>query len=222
MAWTSGPREATLQPFMTRARRSGKGNRVARRAWLLGGLGLCGALACGGLGRPDARPAGSPPRLRIVLYEGIGIHGYTYAAILPFLDSLDPAESLATVTEDDVESYRLHEARDGVDFVLTADASARLRALRPSARQPHDLFGEGPFVVFFDDRRLYGGLSYLPFGAAALVHPVIHWAEEDGKLVAAVRPVQAPFGQGPEEVGRIRPPELEAFFGADGRLIRQP
>ena len=169
---------------------------TTRRCWLVIFAAALVVAACG----PSTAPRHAAPltsrRLEIRLYAGIGIHGYTYAELSTFLDKLDPAASLATVTEADVERYRVHESMGGADFVLSVAASARLRSQRPAARTVVDLFEEGPFLVFLDGRRLYGGLSYLEYGAAGLQHPVLHWAEEEQRIVLRVRPVQGPSAPG--------------------------
>jgi hypothetical protein len=192
---------------------------LRRREWL---AGIAVAIAAASCRRSAPRPASTltSNRMRILLYDGIGIHGYDYSELERLLDTLDPADAVATVTEVDVLSYRVDERMGGYELVLSDRAAARLRALRPSARSVHDLFDDGPFVVYFDGNRLYGGRSYLEHGAAGLRHPVLHWREEGGRIVMRIRPEQG--GRSEESERRISAPELEAFFAAAGRLERVP
>ncbi len=178
----------------------------------------------------DAATVGFPPatesRLRICFCgSDYGIAGYAYAELEARHGTCGLGECLATLTEQDVAAYVAARAPDGrVELELTAGASEALRARAPEGRAA-ELFGEGPFAVSLDGRRLYLGQCYLRMGAAALRYPVMHVEDEDGRVRLRIGDVQgrwaAGVAGGPEETSRMDPPELRALFAGLGKLVER-
>lgn len=172
--------------------------------------------------------AGPPPTRLAICFcgDGYGIPGYTYADLEARHGSCGAGPCLATVTERDVETYVAGRDPDGrVELELTAAASEELRARSPGGAVA-DLFGEGPFAVSLDGRRLYLGLCYFRGGAAALRFPVMHVEDEDGRVRLRVGDVQGRWVMGAggdtEDLARMDPAELRALFAGLGKYEERP
>jgi hypothetical protein len=163
-------------------------------------LTLLLALAVAGA-PPDA---GTRSRFELCARDGVGSHGYSYTELLAWHRTQPPAPCTFRVSEDDVEIYRVGRAPDGeVDLVLKV--------------RPAKSCGEGPFTVSLDGQELFVGQCYLPMGAAGLVYPVLHEAEEGGRSVLQLRATQMGAGDG-EANARVDPRALRLFFYALGML----
>lgn len=166
------------------------------------------------------------PRFAISICESRGgIPGYTYEELEAHYGSCTAATGYYTLTERDVELYRVPAAPDGrVELELTAAASAALR-LRAGDRDVGWVFGEDPFAVALDGARLFLGLDYFIGGAAALQFPVLHVQDEAGRIWLRIGEYQGSWaGWGPTEPvvdPRVDPPELRTFFRELGRLAER-
>ncbi|HEX9731753.1 MAG TPA: hypothetical protein VGG06_07160 [Thermoanaerobaculia bacterium] len=185
------------------------GNLIARLAASL--LVALAARAASGLsGEPAAAPERSF-RIHVLRCQWPrDVHGYTTRELRPQLGKC-PLEGATFVVETaDVDSY----CWDRHTIELTREGTDRLvAALGENWVRYHGR--NQAFVATLGEKRLYAGVFYLEYAAAAISFPIIHVERRDDRLSFRVRDGVAYRGDGTRRIGMRA---VRDFFRSVGKL----
>ena len=160
---------------------------------------------------PDAPAA--PEFVMAIHADTVGVQ-YEYEAFLErFARGAGP--EVARIDECDVESVSVGPAPSPViGLRLTSASGARLRGVLEAAQETQ------PFTVTVRDERLFAGVVYSSYGAAAIRSPVVHVSVGDDAVVLHVGAIQgaAFLKVTPAEAARIDRSELRDVFRRLGKL----
>jgi hypothetical protein len=139
---------------------------------------------------------------------------YDYAGLEKKTQHLATADARVTLTEEDIEVYRVEEAPSSrIQLTLTAAATKRWQGTLAAVTDLH------PFHVALDGKRLYVGVVYTMYGAAALDTPVLHVKDESGRVELRIGSHQGAWmGWGKGDASRIDAPEVRDLFRDRGAL----
>ena len=145
---------------------------------------------------------------------------YDYADLEKKTTALDPKDAHITITADDVAAYRIGDAPSPrIQLLLTPQASKRWGGPLAATQDTQ------PFIVTLDDQRLYVGVVYTIYGAAALNTPVLHVATDNGQVELKIGSHQGAWmgwGWKNGNASRIDRQEIRDLFFSRGVLAPLP
>jgi hypothetical protein len=144
--------------------------------------------------------------------------GYTRDTAWPVLKNLDwEQSSIWTITEQDIELYDWNQQT----ITLTVEATTDLRQAFDDDALSRWMIGQA-FVVTCDGDWVYGGVFYLPEGAAGIDFPAIYlqYSErEQAVLVLRSSHARCLFVDHPRCVSDLQYPEIRVVFAKHNKLV---